>query len=191
MKVNTEEILDLLRQTGAMREGHFLLSSGLHSPRYVQCAQLLQHPEVAEKVGEGLARLVEGVAIDLVIGPALGGVVLSQEVGRALGRRALFAERAPKSFTLRRGFTISPGERALVVEDVATTGASVKEVIDLVTKEGGSVVGVGVIVDRSSQPLDLGVPCFCLAKMEVETFPPEACPLCLQGVPWEKPGSRK
>ena len=191
MKEKQEGILDLLKQTGAMREGHFRLSSGLHSGRYIQCALLLQHPEFAGRVGEALARLVEGMEIDLVIGPALGGIVLSQEVARALGKRAIFAERAPEVFALRRGFAISAGEKALVVEDVTTTGASVKGVIDFVKKQEGLVAAVGAIVDRSTGSLDFGVPSFSLVRMKVETFPPDDCPLCREGIPSEKPGSRK
>jgi orotate phosphoribosyltransferase len=184
------EILELFRKTGAILEGHFLLSSGLHSPKYVQCARLLQHPALAERVCRTLAARAAALGpIDVVVGPALGGVIVAHELARALGVRGMFAEREAGKMTLRRGFEIVPSERVLVAEDVVTTGRSSLEVAELVTALGGTVVGAACLVDRrlgGELPFSL----VSLVKLAIEAFPPEECPLCRQGLPYTKPGSR-
>jgi len=184
------EILELFRKTGAILEGHFLLSSGLHSPKYVQCARLLQHPALAERVCRALAARAAALdPIDVVVGPALGGVIVAHELARALGVRGMFAEREAGRMTLRRGFEIVPGERVLVAEDVVTTGRSSLEVAELVTALGGTVVGAACLVDRrlgGELPFHL----VSLVKLAIEAFPPEDCPLCREGLPYTKPGSR-
>lgn len=186
-----EEIRSILEETGAMLEGHFLLTSGRHSDRYFQCAKVLQYPNHCEKLCRELAERFKDEKIDTVIGPALGGILVSYEVARALGVRNLFAERENGVMTLRRGFTISPNERILVVEDVVTTGGSVKEVIDVVRGLGGNVVGVGVMVDRSNGTANLGVRMEALFTTAAVSFSPDECPLCQKGTPAVKPGSRK
>ncbi len=188
--MNRDDILNIFKQTGALLEGHFLLTSGLHSDRYFQCAVVLQHPGHCEALSRELAKQFAGEKIDVVIGPALGGVTLAYEVGRALGARALFAERESGVMTLRRGFSVSPAERVLVVEDVVTTGGSVKEVIEFVRKAGAVVAGVGSIVDRSAGKAGFDCRFASLVKMDVVNYRAETCPLCLKGIPVVKPGSR-
>ncbi len=185
-----EEILNVFRKHGALMEGHFLLSSGLHSEKYLQCAMVLQYPDVATDLCFRLAGLFRSDKVDLVIAPALGGIIVSQEVGKALGVRALFAERVEGKLTLRRGFEIKPGERALVVEDVVTTGGSTKETMRVVTDNGGIVVGAGSIIDRSGGKMDLGVPYNSLVTLAIDVYQPKDCPLCAQGLELVKPGSR-
>lgn len=185
------EVLDLLRSTQAFRRGHFELTSGLHSPFYLQCALVLQHPAHAERLGRALAAKFSGTKIDAVASPALGGIVLGHEVARALGVRALFSERGASShLELRRGFAVSPGERILVVEDVLTTGGSVRGTIQVVQAAGGRVVAVGVIVDRAGDRVAFDVPLQSLAKLDLEKYTAEHCPLCRSGSKAEKPGSR-
>ena len=185
------EVLDLLRSTQAFRRGHFELSSGLHSPFYLQCALVLQHPGHAERLGRALAAKFSGTKIDVVASPALGGVLLGHEVARALGVRAIFAERdASGHLQFRRGFSVQAGERLLVVEDVLTTGGSVRETIRAIEAAGGRVVAVGVIVDRSAGRVAFDVPCQALAKLELEKYSADHCPLCRSGSRAEKPGSR-
>ncbi|NLW57137.1 MAG: orotate phosphoribosyltransferase [Firmicutes bacterium] len=187
-----EEILQLFKETGAFLQGHFLLTSGKHSAQYMQCARILQYPWLATTLGQELAGSFAGVEINAVIGPALGGIIVAHEVGRALGVKAVFAERQNGEMTLRRGFALNPGEKVLVVEDVLTTGGSVKEVLALVKAVGAEPVGVGVLVDRSGERADLnGLPLRSLVRMEIEVFTPEDCPLCARGLPLEKPGSRE
>ncbi|MDD5423418.1 MAG: orotate phosphoribosyltransferase [Candidatus Omnitrophica bacterium] len=187
-----KDVLKIFEDNNALLTGHFKLSSGLHSEKYLQCALVLQYPEIAGKLSEELAKKFSNVGkIDLVIGPALGGVTLAYEVARALGVRGLFTERQEGKMVLRRGFAIKAGEKALVVEDVVTTGGSTKEVIDVVKACGGVVAGVGSVIDRSSAPVDFGVPFAALAKVKVETYKEEVCPLCKKGVPISRPGSRK
>jgi orotate phosphoribosyltransferase len=186
-----ERVLQLLRQTGALLEGHFLLTSGLHSGSYVQCARVLQYPQHAEALGQWIAENFRHTAVDVVISPAIGGIVIGQEVARALGARALFGERQNGVMTLRRGFSLSPKEQALVVEDVTTTGGSVREIIALVQEQQGTVVGVGTILDRSGGHIDFAVPHHALATITIVNYPPEACQLCKQGSQPEKPGSRQ
>jgi orotate phosphoribosyltransferase len=185
-----QELWIIFNRYGAILDGHFLLSSGLHSNRYVQCALVLQHPDVATFLGAELATFFADIPIDLVVGPALGGVLVAQEVARALGVRALFTERERGRMTLRRGFTIEPGERVLVVEDVVTTGGSTREVIDVVTAAGGKVVGVGALIDRHTGNIDFKVPFHALLRLEIAAYIPDSCPLCQSGSPLVKPGSR-
>lgn len=193
-----EDVLKIFEENEALLKGHFRLTSGLHSGRYLQCALALQHPAVAEKLCAELAEKAEDDPnmgrIDLVIAPALGGVIVAHEVARALGARAIFAERQEKTMTLRRGFQIKPGERCLVVEDVITTGGSTREVMEVVALHGGVTVGVGSLIDRSlnasGDAVDLGVPRHALAALEVPTYKPEECPMCREGSTPIKPGSR-
>jgi len=184
------EVLTLFRRSGALLDGHFRLSSGLHSPGYLQCALVLQHPRDAEALGAAVGNLVRSLGAATVLSPALGGIVIGQEVGRALGVRAIFAERQDGALTLRRGFSLEPGEKVLVVEDVVTTGGSTRETMDVARAAGAVVVGAGAIVDRSGGKQSLEVPFHALLPMEVKTYSPEACPLCAKGVPVSKPGSR-
>lgn len=183
-------VLDACMQCGALLEGHFVLSSGLHSNRYVQCAKVLQYPDLAEAIGAAIAALFKDIAMDVVVGPAMGGVIIAQEVARAAHVRAIFAEREHGVMTLRRGFFVEPGERALVVEDVVTTGGSAREVVDMLTARGARVVGVGAIMDRTTSPPQFPAPFRALGRVEVATYPPDDCPLCKAGVPLVKPGSR-
>jgi orotate phosphoribosyltransferase len=186
-----KEILDIFAETGVLLEGHFLLTSGKHSPHYLQCARVLQYPHHAAALCADLAEHFSPLKPDLCIGPALGGVTMAYEMARNLGVRGLFAERDKDgNMALRRGFTIDPGERVLVLEDVVTTGGSVMEVINLVMQMGAKVVGVGAVVDRSGGKADFGVPFKALIYLEAEAFNQEECPLCRQGIPAVKPGSR-
>jgi orotate phosphoribosyltransferase len=184
-----DEILTLFKSTGALLEGHFQLTSGLHSTQYVQCARVLQYPVYAEKLCRMIVSTFAGNSIDVVIAPALGGIVVGQEVGRQLGVRTLFTERSNATMQLRRGFEIVAGEHVLVCEDVVTTGGSVQEVIEIVERSGAHVVGVGAIVDRSGGGTKLPN-LHAAITMEVETYAPSVCPLCRRGFPIEKPGSR-
>jgi orotate phosphoribosyltransferase len=188
--VNHDELLDLFRRSGALLEGHFRLTSGLHSPRYLQCALVLSEPASAEALARALASEIGASGVTAVLSPALGGIVIGHEMGRALGVRALFAERQDGRLTLRRGFALTPADRVLVVEDVVTTGGSTRETIDVARQTGATVVGAASIVDRSGGHTDLGVPYHALLSMSVPTYAPEACPLCAQGIPVVKPGSR-
>jgi orotate phosphoribosyltransferase len=183
-------VLDRFKRVGAFLEGHFRLTSGLHSPGYMQCALVLAYPREAEALGAELAERVRSLDPDVVLSPALGGIVIGQEVGRALGIRALFAERQDGVLTLRRGFTLSPSDRVLVVEDVVTTGKSTRETIDVARAAGAQVVGAAAIVDRSGGDQKLDVPFHSLARIALPTYPPETCPLCAAGQPVVKPGSR-
>ena len=191
-KSGQEAILQIFKDTGALLQGHFLLTSGKHSAQYMQCAQVLQHPRIAAQLGQALADKFDGGKIETVIGPAMGGIIVAHEVGRALGVKAIFTERQNGEMALRRGFLLKPGERVLVVEDVITTGGSVQEVIKLVRELGAEPVGVGVLVDRSGGQADFdGLRLHSLLQMQIEAFEPDDCPLCAQGVPCVKPGSRK
>jgi orotate phosphoribosyltransferase len=188
-----DDLLDLFRKSGALLEGHFRLTSGLHSPGYLQCALVLQHPQHAETLGAALADRVRSLRPTVVMSPALGGVVIGQEVGRALGVRAIFAERQDGVLTLRRGFMLGETDRVLVVEDVLTTGGSTRETIQVAIACGAQVVGAASIVDRSamvSRERDLGVPFVSLLDIDLPTYEPDKCPLCAQGLPVVKPGSR-
>lgn len=187
-----EPFEDLLRRTEALLEGHFVLTSGLHSSHYIQCARTLQHPQHAEALGGCLADRFQDYAVDAVLSPAVGGLIIGHETARALGaRRALFGERENGVMVLRRGFALQPGERVLIVEDVITTGGSVRELMGLVQRSEATVVGVGAILDRSGGQVDLGVLLRPLLTMRVPAYQPEACPLCQQGSAPAKPGSRQ
>jgi len=185
-----DDILSLFRRVGALLEGHFRLTSGLHSSGYLQCALVLQHPREAEACGVGIAERVRSLAPTVVLSPALGGIVIGHEVARALGVRAIFAERQDGTLTLRRGFSLGAGDRVLVVEDVVTTGGSTRETIDVARAQGASVVGAAAIIDRSGGSQNLDVPFHALATVSLPTYQPDACPLCARGEPVVKPGSR-
>lgn len=185
-----ERILEIFKETGVLMEGHFLLSSGRHSAKYLQCAKIFQYPKYSEEVSKALAEKFLDDKIDIVIGPAIGGIILSYEVGRILNKKTIFAERENGVMSLRRGFTIEPGSKVLVVEDVVTTGGSVKEVIELVKNNGAEVIGVGSIVDRSGGKVDFGVKFRSVISLEVESYEPAECPLCKKNIPFIKPGSR-
>ncbi len=185
-----EAVLDLFRRSGALLEGHFRLSSGLHSDRYLQSALVLQYPELAAALGTALGERTRHTDPTVVLSPALGGVIIGQEVGCALGVRAIFVERQDGKLTLRRGFRVEPGDRVLVVEDVITTGGSTLETVQVAEEAGARVVGVGAIIDRGSDPGRVKLPMYALVNMAVPTYQPDACPLCAQGLPIVKPGSR-
>ena len=188
--MNAEQVIDQFRATGALLEGHFQLSSGLHSTVYLQCALVLQFPERAESFGRALAEKFQGQGIELVASPAIGGIVIGHEVARALGARFIWTEREAGQMTLRRGFTIAPGEKTLIVEDVITTGGSTRETIDAVRKAGADVVGAASIIDRSGGSADVGVPLSSLASLRVLSVESSACDACQLGEPVVKPGSR-
>jgi orotate phosphoribosyltransferase len=189
--------IDAFHETGAYLRGHFRLTSGLHSPEYLQCAKVLQHPAHAERMGRDLASALQALEptrrIDVVVSPAMGGLIIGHEVARALGVRHIFTERdaASGKMTLRRGFAVDPGETAVVIEDVVTTGGSSREVIDLLLAEGAQVFGAGSIIDRSGGKADIGVPRVALETLQAVTYDPDSCPLCAEGAPVVKPGSRK
>ena len=190
-----ESILEIFRSTGAYLQGHFRLTSGLHSAEYLQCALVLQHPAAAENLGRLLAdelRQYAPAGVKLVAAPALGGLIIGHEVARALGARFLFTERDAntKTMGLRRGFTVSPGETAVVIEDVITTGGSTQDVIEVLTAAGAKVLAAGSIIDRSGGHASVGVPRVALATMQVAAHYPEQCPMCALGIPVVKPGSR-
>lgn len=186
--LNEASLIELLKQTGVIMEGHFLLTSGRHSARFLQCSQLLQYPWHTEQVCRLMAEPFKKEQVETVIGPAMGGVILSYETARALGARAIFAERAEEGrMVLRRGFQISAGEKVLVVEDAVSTGGSVQKVLDLLAQSGAEAVGVSVIIDRTSGKVDFGLPMQALLSMEVESFAPEECPLCREGILLQKP----
>jgi orotate phosphoribosyltransferase len=187
----SQRLLEIFQRTGGLLEGHFQLTSGLHSPRYLQCALVLQHPQHAEWIGQAIASRFLDEQVSAVVAPAIGGIVVAHETARAVAARALFTERESGVMTLRRGFRIDPGERVLVVEDVVTTGGSTRETIDAVGRAGGLVVGAGSVVDRSGGTVDLGIRREALLTLEVPAYQPELCPLCKQGTSAIKPGSRK
>jgi orotate phosphoribosyltransferase len=188
--MDSAAVLDLFRQSGALLEGHFRLTSGLHSGRYLQSALVLQHPELAARLGQALAERTRHLQPTVVLSPALGGIVIGQEVGRALGIRAIFAERQEGGLVLRRGFSLTPSDRVLVVEDVITTGGSTRETITVAAAAGGSALGAAAIIDRGADAARVDVPLFCLVQMDVPTYQPETCPLCAKDIPVVKPGSR-
>lgn len=188
MPIRTEEVLDLLRETGTLLDGHFLLTSGLHSPQFLLFSQALQRPDVAGRICAAMAEPFQDAAVEVVVGPAIGGVILAYEVARALGARAMFAEKTGDGgMALRRGFRLGPGERVLVVEDAVTTGGSVRKVLDIVRAAGAEPVGVSVVADRSGGTVDFGVPTHALLTLDIPSWPPEACPLCRQGVELVRP----
>ena len=195
-----EELMQFFQTAGAIRRGHFELSSGLHSDTYVQCALVLQYPRFAEKLGQALAALFSDARIDAVVSPALGGVIIGQEVARALpapkdaiggGVPALFVERdGSGTMTLRRGFTLQPDQHVLVVEDVWTTGGSTEEAISVIQEAGGRVVAAGALIDRSGGTIEFPVESNALIQLKIDSYEPEDCPLCRQGSVAMKPGSR-
>jgi orotate phosphoribosyltransferase len=183
-------VLALFRREHALLEGHFRLSSGLHSATYLQCALVLQHPAHAEALGRTLAEHFGGAGATAVLSPAIGGLIIGHEVGRALGVRAIFAERQAGVMTLRRGFTLSPADRVVAIEDVVTTGGSTRETMAVAEQAGATVIGAGAVIDRSGGVADLGVPFHALATLSVATYQPDTCPLCHAGMAITKPGSR-
>jgi orotate phosphoribosyltransferase len=185
-----DEILSLFRDCSALLDGHFRLSSGLHSPGYLQCALVLQHPAHATALGAALASRVRDLRPSAVLSPALGGVIIGHEVARSLGVRALFAERENAVLTLRRGFRLSAGERVVIVEDVVTTGGSTQETMEVARKAGAEVIAASAIINRSGGRAVLDVPLHALVELSLPTYAPDACPLCASGVPLTKPGSR-
>ena len=188
--MDSDAVLDLFRKSGALLEGHFRLTSGLHSDRYMQSALVLQYPDLAAALGKALGERVAHLQPTAVLSPALGGIVIGHEVARALGIKAMFAERVDGNLTLRRGFSLTAADRVLLVEDVITTGGSTRETGNVATAAGASVVGAASIVDRGSDPQRLNLPLFSLVVLDVAAYQPEACPLCAKGIPVVKPGSR-
>lgn len=188
--MDREKVLQIFMETGVLLQGHFLLTSGRHSDRYLQCAKVFQYPRYAEEITRALADKFKDEPVDMVVGPAIGGIILSYEMGRCLGVKAIFAEREDGRMALRRGFEIPEGSRVLVVEDVVTTGGSVMEVMELVKSCGGQVVGVGTVVDRSGGKVDFGVKFHSVISLDVKSYAPEECPICRTGLPLVKPGSR-
>ena len=189
--MNQSSVLDLFKSVGALHEGHFKLSSGLHSPGYLQCALVLQHPTHAEALGRALGEHLRDLRATVVLSPALGGLIIGHEVGRALGVRAIFAERQEGTLALRRGFSLAENDRVVVIEDVVTTGGSTRETMAVAAAAGATVVGAGAIVDRSGGSPGLDVPFKALATLNLPTYPPEQCPMCARGEAIVKPGSRK
>ncbi len=185
-----EALLKAFEETGALRRGHFELSSGLHSDVYFQAALLLQHPDRAEVLGRALAKLLKPLDPQVVVGPALGGIIIAWEAARELAVRGIFTERKDGTMSLRRSFEIKPGERAVVIEDVLTTGKSIRETMEVLRAAGAAIAGVGAIVDRSGGLVDFGVPFHALLSLPIEAWEPAKCPECAAGNPVEKPGSR-
>lgn len=190
MGLTREDILKIFKDTEALLEGHFILTSGLHSNTYFQCAKVFQYPWHAETLCQEIAEHFRNDNIDVVVSPAVGGIVIGQEIGRLLGARSIFTERVEGEMTLRRGFQIYPGERVLLAEDVTTTGGSVKEVQQAAEQAGAHIVAVTAVVDRSGGKAQFGVPYFSLFQMEVTNHKPDNCPMCQSGSEAVKPGSR-
>jgi orotate phosphoribosyltransferase len=192
MVINTEEVMRKFEEAGAIQKGHFKLTSGVHSDIYIQCAQVMQYPEFMNNLCSELGKKFRGDDVDVIVGPAVGAIIMAHVMARILGPwvRAIFTERENGKMTLRRSFMIKKGEKVLVVEDVTTTGSSVKEVIDIVKERQGKVVGVGALIDRSGGKIDFGVKTQSLLTLDIKTYLPEVCPLCKKGIPAVKPGSR-
>ncbi len=193
MIIKTEEVMKNFEQVGAIQKGHFKLTSGVHSDTYIQCAQVMQHREFMHNLCSELGKKFRGDDIDVIVGPAIGGIIMAHVMARVLGPwvRAIFTERENGKMTLRRSFEIIQGEKVLVVEDVTTTGSSVREVIGIVNSRQGKVVGVGVLIDRSGGKVDFGIKTEKLLTVDIKTYLPEECPLCKKGIPTVKPGSRE
>lgn len=193
MIIKTEEVMKKFEQAGAIQKGHFKLTSGVHSDTYIQCAQVMQYPGFMHNLCSELGRKFRGEDIDVIVGPAIGGIIISHVMAQVLGPwvRAIFTERENREMTLRRSFEIKKNEKVLVVEDVTTTGGSVREVIDIVKERRGQVVGIGVLIDRSGGRIDFGVKMKSLLTLDIKSYQPENCPLCKKGVPVIKPGSRE
>lgn len=190
--MNSDYVLSHFRETDALLDGHFVLSSGLHSARYLQCALALQYPVDASRFGKAIAEMIQlqSGGIDTIASPAIGGLIIGYAVAEALNVRFIWTERQEGEMTLRRGFSLSPGERVLVVEDVITTGGSTRECIAALEKNGGEVVAAASIIDRSDGRADVGVPRISLASLDVPSYPQPDCPMCAAGTPTVKPGSR-
>jgi len=193
MIIKTEEVMKKFEEAGAIQKGHFKLTSGVHSDTYIQCAQIMQHPEFMHNLCSELGKKFGRDDIDVIVGPAIGGIIMAHVMARVLGPwvRAIFTERENGKMTLRRSFEIKEGEKVLVVEDVTTTGSSVREVMDIVKLRQGKVVGVGVLIDRSGGKVDFGVKTKKLLTIDIKTYLPEECPLCKKEIPVVKPGSRE
>ena len=193
MIIKTEEVMKKFEQAGAIQKGHFKLTSGVHSDTYIQCAQVMQHPEFMHNLCSELGKKFRGDDIDVIVGPAIGGIIMAHVMARVLGPwvRAIFTERENGKMTLRRSFEIIQGEKVIVVEDVTTTGSSVREVMDIVRSREGKVVGVGVLIDRSGGKVDFGIKTEKLLTVDIKTYLPEECPLCKKEIPVIKPGSRE
>ncbi|OJU08668.1 MAG: orotate phosphoribosyltransferase [Clostridiales bacterium 43-6] len=190
--ITENRVIEVLKEAGVLQEGHFLLTSGRHSDKYMQCAKLFRNAKYSEELCSALAEQFQNDGIELVIGPAVGAVQMAYEVSRTIGCENFFTEREDGKMTLRRGFAIKPGQRVLVVEDVVTTGGTVREVIDIVKEQGGVVAGVGVVVDRTGGAIDFGAPLKSVISMKIESFEAENCPICKEGkLELVKPGSRK
>jgi orotate phosphoribosyltransferase len=189
--LRSEEVIQKFRQTGALLEGHFVLTSGLHSAVYLQCALVLQHPRAAEELGRSIAEHFQNQNIQTVASPAIGGLIIGHEVARALGARFIWTERENGTMVLRRGFSVLRGEKVLIVEDVITTGGSTRETVAALQAGGAEVVGAASIIDRSSGGADVGVPRIALATLDVPAVDPAICEACKRGEPAVKPGSRK
>lgn len=183
-------VIDNLKESGALLEGHFLLSSGRHSNRYCQCAKLLQYPDRAEKVLAVVVQKLKGVYFDKIVGPAMGGIIVSYELARQTGKPGIFAERQNGDMTIRRGFEINPGEKILISEDVVTTGKSSLEVARVVDNLGGKVIGICCIVDRRAKDIGIPYPVYSAVKLDISTYDVEDCPMCKDGMEYVKPGSR-
>jgi orotate phosphoribosyltransferase len=184
----SDEIIQIFRDAGAILEGHFLLTSGLHSPVYWEKFRILQYPQHTEKLCNLIAEHFKKDNIQVVVGPTTGGIILAFEVAKQLGVKGIFAEKEGKTRVFRRGFTINPGDRVLIVDDILTTGSSITEVIETVKKLGGIVVGIGVLVDRAEQKREFGVPLFSCLQSATTAYPPAECPLCAAGIPLVRPG---
>ncbi len=193
MIIKKEEIMKKFEEAGAIQKGHFKLTSGVHSDTYIQCAQIMQHPEFMDNLCSELGKKFRGDDIDVIVGPAIGGIIMAHVMARVLGPwvRAIFTERENGKMTLRRSFEIKEGEKVLVVEDVTTTGSSTREVMDIVKSRQGKVVGVGVLIDRSGGKVDFRIKTEKLLTIDIKTYLPEECPLCKKEIPVVKPGSRE
>ena len=193
MIIKKEEIMKKFEEAGAIQKGHFKLTSGVHSDTYIQCAQIMQHPEFMDNLCSELGKKFRGDDIDVIVGPAIGGIIMAHVMARVLGPwvRAIFTERENGKMTLRRSFEIKKGEKVLVVEDVTTTGSSTREVMDIVKSRQGKVVGVGVLIDRSGGKVDFRIKTEKLLTIDIKTYLPEECPLCKKEIPVVKPGSRE
>jgi orotate phosphoribosyltransferase len=189
--VNQSQILQVFEDCGALLKGHFLLSSGLHSSQYLQCARVLENPQISEKLSRALAENFKDDKITAVLAPAIGGSIISYELARILGARALFAEREAARMHLRRGFSLSSRDKVLICEDVITTGGSVKQIMELAESADAQIVAVCALADRSQSKIDFGVRCISLLKLEIKNYPAQDCPLCKQGIKLVKPGGRK
>lgn len=185
----SEEVLEIFKTAGAVKEGHFLLASGLHSPVYWEKFRILQHPHLTEKLCRLIAQHFKGQKIDLVAGPTTGGIILAFETARQLGTRSIFAEKEGEVRVFRRDFEIAPGERVLIVDDILTTGSSLKETINAIDQRGGIVIGIGVLVDRSDVNLDFNLPFFSCLRTPTTVYSPQECPLCAVNIPLVKPGA--